>query len=356
MSAAGSLTTAILGYSGADSRTSGLAASIFGVGKQTLDSLVTNYVIAPDLTSVAVAVREYRSLYAAKLESAQTEWNYYTARRAIMAYDNSCSALSVKRFINARISGTQPEESPQPLLELATSKLLVEWKGKFEVPVNTVSDLVDLYAYMTVSNDLVKDDLKNDAKKLASNLIFFKNNHNLPELVNALRDANITQYINSLVEKKVENIKSKIKARADNVDDLSIISDKYNKILDNNLSEFLSVLKVKLKIDLKTTSELVDLYAYEISSANYSNKFGSLNEEEKAYFKGEAKKISSNLDFYKEKYNFSDITNELQTQNLTEYMNLRVMEKLLQLRDDRGSEAKGMPTSNNGKPVDIAPK
>lgn len=210
ISATGSLTTAILGYSGADSRTSGLAASIFGVSKQALDSLVANYVIAPDLTSVAVAVREYRSLYATKLESAETEWNYYTARRAIMAYDNSCSALSVKRFINARISGTQPEESPQPLLELATSKLLVEWKDKFKVPVNTVADLVDVYAYLTVADDSANSVLKEDAKKLAPDLVFFKEGHHLPELVSKLREANISEYVSALVNKKVLNIKSKI--------------------------------------------------------------------------------------------------------------------------------------------------
>ena len=214
ISATGSLTTAILGYSGADSRTSGLAASIFGVSKQALDSLVANYVIAPDLTSVAVAVREYRSLYAAKLESAETEWNYYTARRAIMAYDNSCSALSVKRFINARISGTQPEESPQPLFELAASKLLVEWKDKFKVPVNTVADVVDVYAYLTVADDSANSVLKEDAKKLAPDLVFFKEGHGLPELVSKLREANISEYISSLVNKKVLKIKSKIPSQA----------------------------------------------------------------------------------------------------------------------------------------------
>jgi hypothetical protein len=210
ISATGSLSAAILGYSRADSRVSGLTASVFGVGKQITDSVVANYVIAPDLTSVAVAVREYRSLYAAKLESAETEWNYYTARRAIMAYDNSCSALSVKRFINARISGTQPEESPQPLLELATSKLLVEWKDKFKVPVNTIADLVDVYAYLTVADDPVNSALKEDAKKLAPDLVFFNKGHDLPELVTKLREANITEYVNSLVNKKVASIKSKI--------------------------------------------------------------------------------------------------------------------------------------------------
>jgi hypothetical protein len=214
ISATGSLSAAILGYSRADSRVSGLTASVFGVGKQITDSVVANYVIAPDLTSVAVAVREYRSLYATKLESAQTEWNYYTARRAIMAYDNSCSALSVKRFINARISGTQPEESPQPLLELATSKLLVEWKDKFKVPVNTVADLVDVYAYLTVADDSANSVLKEDAKKLAPDLVLFKEGHDLPELVSKLREANISEYVSALVNKKVLNIKSKIPSQA----------------------------------------------------------------------------------------------------------------------------------------------
>ena len=67
-----------------------------------------------------------------------------------------------------------------------------------------------MYAYLTVADDSVNSALKADAKKLAPDLVFFKEGHGLPELVTKLREANITEYVNSLVNKKVLNIKSKI--------------------------------------------------------------------------------------------------------------------------------------------------
>lgn len=126
LSATGSLASTMLGVFKADSETVSATAALFGFGKQSADTLNANYVVAADLPTVTSAVTEYRADYADELTNAVKPWNYYTARRAIMAYDNTCSALAVKRFVNFRVSGVEPTEVKLPVTEESIIKSLVE--------------------------------------------------------------------------------------------------------------------------------------------------------------------------------------------------------------------------------------
>ena len=102
ISSVGSVTAAIMGFTQTPSKTIGLTASLFGAAKQANDNLAANYIVAADLTSVASAVREYRALYAQQIDQSQATWNYYTARRVIMAYDNTCAGSSMRGSRAAR--------------------------------------------------------------------------------------------------------------------------------------------------------------------------------------------------------------------------------------------------------------
>mgnify|MGYP006171868145 CR=1 FL=1 len=57
---------------------------------------------APARRTVSAAVRDYRALYTQNITSATNDWTYYSARRVIMAYDDTCSSLSVRRFARIR--------------------------------------------------------------------------------------------------------------------------------------------------------------------------------------------------------------------------------------------------------------
>ncbi len=148
ISSAGSLTQAIMAFAKSNTRSMGLTASVFGVSKQTVDTLAANYIVAVDLTSVATAVREYRGLYAQKILQTPTAWNYYSARSVIMAYDNTCSALSVKQFINTRVSGDGGADVDK-LTDAAINRFLDDTGGFFGATL-TAAQLVDVYAYLFV--------------------------------------------------------------------------------------------------------------------------------------------------------------------------------------------------------------
>lgn len=147
ISSTGSLTSAILGFSRAKSKDIGLIASVFGFAKESNDSIMANYIVATDLTTLAAAIKEYRAGYAQQLENTNEPWNYYTARRAIMAYDNSCSALAVKRFVNSKVSGNKPTEAAQPMFEQTLKQFIKEWAGNFET-VPKAEIMPDIYAYL----------------------------------------------------------------------------------------------------------------------------------------------------------------------------------------------------------------
>jgi hypothetical protein len=214
ISATGSLATTMLGAFEADSKTVGTTAAIFGFGKQTSDSINTNYMISADLPTVAAAINEYRAGYAQQIENARPDWTYYTARRAIMAYDNSCSALAVKRFVNNRVSGMKPTEVAQPMFEAGLKKFILEWAEKFEKkPTSEVMPYVYAYLYLLEETSAdVKAEIEQSLK--AANLEpnkLFKAPNNPDGLRMALMRSALDDYLSRLGYLHIANIESRIK-------------------------------------------------------------------------------------------------------------------------------------------------
>lgn len=219
ISSAGAVTSAILGFTRAEPETIGLVASLFGAGKQGVDTVAANYIVAVDLTSVAAAVREYRALYAQEIEQSSASWNYYTARRVVMAYDNTCSALSVKRFVNIRVEGGSGEDQVSQLFETAIAGFAGAWSTYFSKEV-TAGQLTDIYAYLWLTEtptevreqikaELVTAGLANDAG------IIFANGKTARDLKNGLIYANIDVPLKARAEARVAEIRSRLNAQAD---------------------------------------------------------------------------------------------------------------------------------------------
>lgn len=222
ISTVGSVTAAILGFTQTPPETIGLTASVFGSAKQSVDSLAANYIVATDLTTVASAVREYRALYARDIDQAQAPWNYYTARRVIMAYDNTCSALFVRKFVNARVSGSKGDSETQPLLDAAVNAFAGEWEKYFRKQI-TVGELIDIYAYAILPDtpQPVRDKLAaglRDQDLLDDEGIKFKKTGTTPvtaaTLSNALFRANIDATIKARATARVDALRGQLAAEA----------------------------------------------------------------------------------------------------------------------------------------------
>jgi hypothetical protein len=215
ISSTGSLTSAILGFSRAKSKDIGLIASVFGFAKESNDSLMANYVVATDLTTLAAAINEYRAGYAQQLEKTDEPWNYYTARRAIMAYDNSCSALAVKRFVNFRVSGNKPTETAQPMFEQALKQFIKEWAGNFET-APTAEIMPDIYAYLYLkdaASPAVVERLETSLKVTYLDLSkLIKAPESADSLRMALTRSSLDAYLERLGRLRLSNIDSALKA------------------------------------------------------------------------------------------------------------------------------------------------
>ena len=196
ISTVGSLTAAILGFTQTPPEVTGLTASVFGTTKSAVDNLSANYIVATDLTTVAAAVREYRGLYAREIDASPTTWNYYTARRVIMAYDNTCSALFVRKFVNARVSGAKGDNETNPLLEAAIVAFASDGAKYFGKEI-TPAQMVDIYALAILRDtpqpvrDALLESLRKETLINANNEIAYKTGITTNDLANAIVRANI---------------------------------------------------------------------------------------------------------------------------------------------------------------------
>ncbi|MBL8772970.1 MAG: hypothetical protein JNK30_16430 [Phenylobacterium sp.] len=219
ISTVGSVTQAIMGFSQTPSEQIGLTASLFGSAKSAVDNLQANYIVSTDLTTVAAAVREYRGAYAREIDQAQTTWNYYTARRVIMAYDNTCSALFVRKFVSARVSGERGDAETNPLLEAAINAFAAEWSKYFTVEV-TPAQLVDIYAYAVLKDvpSPVRENLRTSLEKegLADPAtgLKFKAGVTANDLANGLVRSNIDAALKVRATARVDLIREQLAADA----------------------------------------------------------------------------------------------------------------------------------------------
>jgi hypothetical protein len=126
ISSTGTLTTVFLGVGRAATRAITGTAGLFGFGKQAVDDLNHNYIVAVDLGSVRSALIEYRGRYATEIQSNEGPWNFFTAMDVIKAYDGTCTALSVKRFINKRVENDKPATNDDKLYDTAVEAALAK--------------------------------------------------------------------------------------------------------------------------------------------------------------------------------------------------------------------------------------
>lgn len=215
ISTVGSLTAAILGFTQTPPEVTGLTASVFGTTKSAVDNLASNYIVATDLTTVSAALREYRGLYAREIDASPTVWNYYTARRVIMAYDNTCSALFVRKFVNARVSGAKGDNETNPLLESAISGFADDGDKYFDKKI-TPAQLVDIYA-VTIMNDTpqpVRDVLVKGLEKEqlinADGTVKFKAGVESKDFAAALVRANIDVALRTRATLRVDTIRQQL--------------------------------------------------------------------------------------------------------------------------------------------------
>lgn len=212
ISAVGTLTSAIQGFTNVSTETMGLTATIFGVAKQSNDQVAANYLVSADISAVAAAVKDYRALYAQEIDEANGVWNYYTARRVIMAYDNTCSAVAVKRFVNARVADEDEADTIDTLFDAAVASFAADWDKYFEKQTS-VAQLVDIYAYLYTSNaeGPVREALARqlqDEGFVEGTAVRFKAPMNEVAFRNALVRANVESRLKSLAEARVSTVKS----------------------------------------------------------------------------------------------------------------------------------------------------
>jgi hypothetical protein len=217
----GSLTGAILGLAGASSTASGITSSVFGAAKQSTDTLSTNYIVAVDLSTTSAALNAYRALYAQEIEQSRGSWNYYTARRVIMSYDNTCSQLFVRRFVNIRVNGAKTTDGTQNLIDSAIGDFIGSAGGPsgkyFKVPINA-SDLVNIYAYLYIQGapkaiiDEIGTELNDQLFKDGS-MQFFEN-ITAKDLLQGIVGANLDGELKSRAIARIEQVRGILAATA----------------------------------------------------------------------------------------------------------------------------------------------
>lgn len=169
VSGVGTLTAVLLDVTRVARPGATLAASIFGFTKSSIDNLDANYIVAADLPTVKDAVERHRGKYAKEIEQYSGDWNYYTARRVIMAYDNTCSTLAVSQFIKTKIAGGSVAGAAVAANADLTQALAADVQKIISGHPDLTNDaLVNLYAYYVTlgpNDDLaVKNEIFNNLK------------------------------------------------------------------------------------------------------------------------------------------------------------------------------------------------
>lgn len=219
VSAAGSLTTAMMGVLEAPTKVTGVTAAAFGFGKQAIDSVQANYLLTPDLADVRQALYDYRAQYATDLINNRMAWNFYSSRMALIGYDNTCSQLGVRIFISQRIKKTDPQVVEPPLLKAAVEAFVAGPGAGLFTPPLTVSGLVDLQALLfgEMSADVrteIEKSLKNAKLMNDNGTIAWKGNANPSMLRAEILSANIWSTLDTRAEARIVEISGNLGKRA----------------------------------------------------------------------------------------------------------------------------------------------
>ncbi len=174
----GALSATALGLANVNSAVVGGLAGGFGFLEDTFTSELANFIAAADLSTVEQAILVDRSNKAAELDLLSL--NFYQTRRALIAYDNTCSQLSVNRVVNKSIENTidlsegdlrrlakERAARPTGFGALLINRVADELGSIFaEIAVVTSREVVALHAILNRSSDLADEVLQGFAVAL----------------------------------------------------------------------------------------------------------------------------------------------------------------------------------------------
>jgi hypothetical protein len=104
--AIGTLTSAILGLTGAGSLATGAAGVAFGTFESGINASVANYLFSADPGQVEDLVFKQREVLVKQYERGKNITNFYDARRALAAYNQTCAPVSVRNLVNTSIQNS----------------------------------------------------------------------------------------------------------------------------------------------------------------------------------------------------------------------------------------------------------
>ncbi len=99
LSNVGALTALITGLAEVDSKIVGGIGGAFGFLEDTINSEQANFLVAAELSVVQDAIAKDRKLRADLLVAPAKTYDFYSARDALIAYDDTCSQGAIKRFV-----------------------------------------------------------------------------------------------------------------------------------------------------------------------------------------------------------------------------------------------------------------
>ncbi len=221
ISSTGTLATAMLNMTRVKAAAIGGTNSLFVFLKTSADSVAANYVVTVDLPSVSAAVRDYRAQYYNEILTTPKNWDYYEARNAVMTYDNTCSALAVKRFVNSRVLNERAAKPAnlEPMSENVLDRFVLEQNlFKIESGQNLKkSDLIYIYGTLFLDTGKPDSEFNKNAKIRFKELFgadekvkYLTNKENKTYdkyyFKNALRIANIDSYLESKTNEKISEL------------------------------------------------------------------------------------------------------------------------------------------------------
>jgi hypothetical protein len=170
VSQTGSVVTTLMGAFRSSSQWIGALSATFGFVKASADNAQRNYIVAADLGAVKYAVQGYRAGYRKEIEGAQANWSYSNASSVLNAYVDTCSALSVRRFIARKLDPSPSVDNR--IYQVALEQFLTDFKKAADTKLQnpaalTVSNLPLFYAANFLADNLPKASKDEIAQRLA---------------------------------------------------------------------------------------------------------------------------------------------------------------------------------------------